>query len=135
VGTVVVDFDLVAGLRLRIATSPAAFNTRGTRPTGPDRGEGSSTEPWVAATTAAVVPALRFHDLRHVGNTLASDTGANLRQLMARMKHAAPHAALIYQHATAERDRAIADALGQMIQATLAATPDADDPADEDETA
>ena len=75
------------------------------------------------------------HDLRHVGNTLVSDTGANLRQLMARMGHATPQAALIYQHTTAERDRAIADALGQMIEATLAATPDADDQADEDETA
>ena len=61
-----------------------------------------------------------------------SDTGANLRQLMARMGHATPQAALIYQHATAEPDRAIADAL-QMIEATLAATPDADDQGDEDE--
>ena len=92
-------------------------------------------ESWVAATTAAGVPALRFHDLRHVGNTLASDTGANLRQLMARMGHATPQAALIYQHATAERDRAIADALGLMIEDTLAATADVEDQAGEDETA
>lgn len=89
----------------------------------------------MAATAAAGVPVLRFHDLRHVGNTLASDTGANLRQLMARMGHATPQAALIYQHATDERDRAIADALGQMIEATLAATTEGEDQADEDETA
>ena len=61
------------------------------------------------------MPTLRFHDLRHVGNTLASNTGANRRELMARMGHASPQAALIYQHATAERERAIADALGAMI--------------------
>jgi hypothetical protein len=59
------------------------------------------------------------NDLRHVGNTLASNTGANLRELMARMGHASSQAALIYQLATAERDRAIADALGDMISKVL----------------
>ena len=34
---------------------------------------------------------------------------------MARMGHAAPRAALIYQHATAERDEAIAVALGELM--------------------
>jgi integrase len=87
-------------------------------------------EAWVAATKAADVPTLRFHDLRHVGNTLASNTGASLRELMARMGHASPQAALIYQHATAERDRAIADALGEMIVASLA--DEDDDQGDED---
>lgn len=92
-------------------------------------------EAWVAATKAADVPTLRFHDLRHVGNTLASNTGANLRELMARMGHASPQAALVYQHATAERDRAIADALGEMIVASLAAggAVEDDDQGDEDE--
>lgn len=75
---------------------------------------------WREATKAADVPTLRFHDLRHVGNTLASNTGANLRELMARMGHASPQAALIYQHATAERERAIADALSAMIHEALA---------------
>jgi integrase len=91
-------------------------------------------EPRVAATKAAEVPTLRFHDLRQVGNTLASNTGANLRALMARMGHASPQAALVYQHATAERDRAIADALGEMIVASLAAggQVEDDDQGDED---
>ncbi len=87
-------------------------------------------EAWVAATKAADVPTLHFHDLRHVGNTLASTTGASLRELMARMGHASPQAALIYQHATPERDRAIADALGDMIAASLA--DDGDDQADDE---
>ena len=51
------------------------------------------------ATKDADVPTLRFHDLRHLGNTLAANR-ANLRELMARMGHASPQAALIYQHAT-----------------------------------
>ena len=53
---------------------------------------------------------MRFHDLRPTGNTLAATTGASTRELRARMGHASPRAALIYQHASADRDRAIADA-------------------------
>lgn len=52
---------------------------------------------------------VHFHDLRHTGNQLAAETGATTRELMARMGHASPRAALIYQHATRDRDRRIAD--------------------------
>ena len=38
---------------------------------------------------------------------------------MTRMGHALPRAALIYQHATEERDRTIADALSQLIAASV----------------
>lgn len=58
---------------------------------------------------------LRFHDLRHTGNTLAAATGASVAELMARMGHASPAAALRYQHATRDRDRVIADALGGLM--------------------
>lgn len=58
---------------------------------------------------------LHFHDLRHTGNTLAASTGASTRELMARMGHSSPEAALRYQHATRHRDEAIAHALGEMI--------------------
>jgi integrase len=68
---------------------------------------------WRRAVRAADVEGLRFHDLRHTGNTLAAATGASTRELMTRMGHASPRAALIYQHATEERDRTIADALSQ----------------------
>lgn len=47
------------------------------------------------------------------GNTMASATGASLGELMERMGHSSPRAALIYQHATRERDEAIAAAMGQ----------------------
>jgi len=48
-----------------------------------------------------------FHDLRHTGNTLAAASGASTRELMHRMGHASMRAALIYQHATSQRDREI----------------------------
>jgi len=38
---------------------------------------------------------LHFHDLRHTGNTLAARTGTSLRDLMARMGHDSPQAALL----------------------------------------
>ncbi|MGH3261265.1 MAG: tyrosine-type recombinase/integrase, partial [Trebonia sp.] len=61
---------------------------------------------------------LHFHDLRHTGNTLAAGTGASTRELMARMGHASARAALIYQHASSERDKAIAEALAAQITRT-----------------
>ncbi len=69
----------------------------------------------VARTDASLPEGLRFHDLRHTGNTLAAATGASTRELMARMGHASPRAALIYQHATRDRDEVIAAALGDLI--------------------
>jgi len=42
---------------------------------------------------------------------------------MARMGHASPRAALIYQHASAERDRAIAGALAAQINRRTARLP------------
>jgi integrase len=73
------------------------------------------------AAVETLPPGLVFHDLRHTGNTLAAATGASTRELMARMGHASPRAALIYQHASAERDRAIADALAGQINRRAAA--------------
>jgi integrase len=69
---------------------------------------------WRKARQQVGLPQLRLHDLRHTGNTLAAATGASTKALMARMGHVSPQAALIYQHATADRDRAIADALSGM---------------------
>jgi integrase len=64
-----------------------------------------------AASVVGLPEGFRFHDLRGTGATLAAQAGASLRELMARLGHASPRAALIYQHATAERDQAIASAL------------------------
>jgi integrase len=71
---------------------------------------------WAAAVSQLGVPGLHFHDLRHTGNMLAAP-GASLGDLKARMGHDSARAAMIYQHATAAADRAIATALDRQIEA------------------
>ncbi|WP_370466907.1 tyrosine-type recombinase/integrase [Streptacidiphilus sp. PB12-B1b] len=71
---------------------------------------------WRKARDKAGLPEFRFYDLRHTGNTLAAATGASLKELMSRMGHASVRAAMIYQHATSERDRKIADGMDAEIK-------------------
>ena len=59
-------------------------------------------------------PDLRFHDLRHTGAVLAASTGATLSELMTRLGHTTPDAALRYQHTAKGRDAAIAEALSKL---------------------
>lgn len=63
-------------------------------------------------------PDLRFHDLRHTQAVLAASTGASLAELMARLGHSTPGAAMRYQHAAKDRDRVIADALADIAEQT-----------------
>jgi len=70
---------------------------------------------WIITRDAAGLPGLHLHDLRHTGNTMAAATGASLRELMEGMGHSSPRATLIYQHATRERDEAIAAAMGEVF--------------------
>lgn len=65
-------------------------------------------EAWSRARKAGGRPDLRFHDLRHTGATLAAMTGASTRELMDRLGHSTPRAALIYQHSTSDADARIA---------------------------
>ena len=64
-------------------------------------------------------PDLRFHDLRHTGAVLAAATGATLAELMARLGHSTPGAAMRYQHAAADRDKVIAEALSKLAGGTV----------------
>lgn len=57
------------------------------------------------------LPPVRVHELRHTGATLASAAGASTAELMRRLGHSSPNAALIYQHAVDSRDAEIARAL------------------------
>jgi len=63
------------------------------------------------ALAAAGAPQVRFHDLRHVAQVYAAEAGATLPELMARLGHATPAAAMVYLHARADRDEALTDAL------------------------
>lgn len=67
------------------------------------------------ARKAAGRPDLRWHDLRHTGAVLAAQTGATLAELMGRLGHSTPQAALRYQHAAKGRDAEIAAALSRMV--------------------
>jgi integrase len=75
---------------------------------------------WLPALAAVGLQGIHFHDLRHTGNQLTANAGANLRELMARMGHDSERAALIYLHSSAERQRALADEAGKAATVELA---------------
>jgi integrase len=83
------------------------------------RSRGCVLVPWLKAVEKAGLGGVHFHDLRHTGNGLTADAGASLRELMERMGHASTRAALIYLHSTDERQRKLADAVGQVVRAEL----------------
>jgi integrase len=76
---------------------------------------------WTQALAATGLTGVHFHDLRHAGNHLVAEAGANLRELMERMGHASSRAALIYLHSTQDRQRALADAIEQRTTRDLEA--------------
>lgn len=71
---------------------------------------------WYKARKAAGRDDLRWHDLRHSGAVLAAATGASLAELMARLGHSTPQAAMRYQHAAQGRDKQIAALLSKIAE-------------------
>lgn len=71
---------------------------------------------WESARESIGRSDLRLHDLRHTGLTLSAATGATTAELMHRAGHSSASAALRYQHATENRDRVLAIALGGLIR-------------------
>jgi len=71
---------------------------------------------WNKARRAAGLDQLHLHDVRHAAGTLAAQTGATTRELMSRLGHASPAAALRYQHAAERRDVRMAESLEVMLQ-------------------
>jgi integrase len=67
-------------------------------------------------------PDLRWHDLRHTGAVLAASTGATLAELMGRLGHSTPAAALRYQHAAEGADSAITRRLSELAAASTPST-------------
>jgi integrase len=106
-----------------------------TGPTGAPirRGNFNKLVRWRETVERLGLDGVRFHDLRHSGNTLAARSGVSTRDLMARMGHDSMQAAIIYQHATTEADARIAAALDAELsgdgedQADDEAGPDDDD--------
>ncbi|WP_187368142.1 tyrosine-type recombinase/integrase [Nonomuraea terrae] len=94
---------------------------------GPLRRSGfNSRTRWVDVVTEMGLSGLHFHDLRHTGNMLAAESGAGLKDLMARMGHDNVRAAMIYQHAVRGADEMITDAIDRQL-----GTRDDDGDADE----
>jgi integrase len=83
---------------------------------------------WLKAVEKAGLNEVHFHDLRHTGNALTAEAGANLRELMERMGHSSTRAALIYLHSTSERQRKLADAVGKAARAELRKAQKESDP-------
>jgi integrase len=79
---------------------------------------------WRRSRIRANLPATRFHDLRHFHLTLFATTGATTAELMSRAGHSSPRAALVYQHATQDRDRVLADALAGLVAPVKLVVPE-----------
>lgn len=72
---------------------------------------------WTRTRVELGLKGVHLHDLRHVAGTMAAATGAGTKELMHRLGHASPRAALRYQHATAKRDEVIADGIDRLLEA------------------
>jgi hypothetical protein len=97
------------------------------RPCARGQLRGSAAAPAASAARAAPrgrlealgLEGTHFHDLRHTGNQFSAAAGANLHEMMTRMGQGSPHAALIYLHASDERQRSIADRMGKNAKTAL----------------
>ncbi len=84
---------------------------------GPIRHNNFTSRVWTPAAEAAGLPAgAHLHDLRGRGATIAVRHGATTNELMHRLGHASPAAALRYQHAEQERDAALASAMSAALR-------------------
>ena len=109
--------ELAAHLNKYVGPDDDALVFVGERGGTPKRGSWRSTVKWTERVEDAGLPAgFTFHDLRHTGNHLASMSGASTRELMQPVGHSTMRAALIYQHATDERAREIANRLDEVVE-------------------
>jgi integrase len=108
---------LAAHLAEFVGPEPDAALFRTATGTLPARSNLSTT--FGRALVTAGAPQVRFHDLRHVAQVYAAEAGATLPELMARLGHATPAAALVYLHARTDRDQALTDALGTAMRTRI----------------
>jgi integrase len=73
---------------------------------------------WRKARAAVGMPdSFRFYDLRRTGHTLATRSGATLKDTMVRAGQSSERAALIYQHSDLERQQEVAGGLDDLVRA------------------
>ena len=93
--------------QVRAGDAALVFATRSGRPLH----NGNWTSTFKRAKTQIGLDDCHFHDLRHAAATAAVQSGATLKDTMARLGHASPRATMIYQHTAPDRDEGIAHAL------------------------
>ncbi|WP_019932267.1 tyrosine-type recombinase/integrase [Nocardia sp. BMG111209] len=108
--------DVLAHLETYVGTDPAAYVFTGQRGNPLRRSNFAQLCGWSKVTARIGLTGTHFHDLRHAGNLWASKSGMSTKDLMARMGHDDMRAALIYQRATDDAERRIADDLSEMAR-------------------
>ncbi|MCE0765389.1 site-specific integrase [Pseudonocardia kujensis] len=107
--------DLVDHLAEFVDAGPDALLFTGVQGRALHRGAWGQRVKWPALMRKLGLAGVHFHDLRHAGNIWASKAGMSTKDLMARMGHDDMRAALIYQRATSDADRLIADRLSALV--------------------
>ena len=111
---------IVPALRAHLAVfaqdEPGALVFPGAKGGPIRRGNFNKMSAWPHAVASIGMPGLHFHDLRHTGNQFAAQSGARLRDLMARMGHDSERAAMIYQHEARGADQLITNAIDAHVQ-------------------
>jgi integrase len=108
--------DLARHLQIYVKDEPGALVFPSTMGGPIRRGNFNRQSAWPHAVASIGMPGLHFHDLRHTGNQFAANSGAGLRDLMARMGHDSERAAMIYQHEARGADKAITDAIDTHVE-------------------
>ncbi|MBF6358456.1 site-specific integrase [Nocardia higoensis] len=108
--------DVLAHLDEFVASAGDAYVFSGVKGGPLRRSNFAKLADWSKAVKVAGVSGIHFHDLRHAGNLWASKAGMSTRDLMARMGHDDMRAALIYQRATDDAERRIADDLSRLAE-------------------
>jgi integrase len=107
--------DLEQHLAVYVKPGPGALVFPGIMGGPVRRGNFNKLSGWPHVVEAIGMPGLHVHDLRHTGNQFAANSGAGLRDLMARMGHDSERAAMIYQHEARGADKAITDAIDKHV--------------------
>ncbi|WP_245670804.1 tyrosine-type recombinase/integrase [Nocardia flavorosea] len=106
--------DVLEHFDAYVPGSPVSYVFTGLRGNPLRRSNFDQNVQWNKTMARLGLAGVHFHDLRHAGNLWASKSGMSTRDLMARMGHDDMRAALIYQRATDDAQRRIADDLSRM---------------------
>jgi integrase len=119
--------DLTQHLEIYVKNEPGALVFPGVKGGPIRRGNFNKMSAWPQAVASIGMTGMHFHDLRHTGNQFAANSGAGLRDLIARMGHDSERAAMIYQHEARGADKAITDAIDTHVEDEKRRDADEDD--------